>query len=182
MILLGGVIVSLTGCNNNFAQQETKVFSIDIDGNNLFYDEDCEDAAAIKSSAEGFTIAAMGRNYYKPDVKAETEYYSETLKEYFTADDWIDNDNAYIVKNKLMMSVEELNMESIQLVRIGGEGACIVDYTYVLIVENSTSDFFSGYEIKNGTSYETAIQLKMLRQQGEWKIDEYSIERTEEIN
>lgn len=179
MILLGGAVISLTACGNQKTSAETKVYTLDIDGNKSYYDEDSKECAEIKAVAEGFLNAAVKKDYNNPDTMSEQEYYIQSVKEANLANKVPELSKQNVVENELIISVNETLLNSIRFVKVEGKERCLASYTYKSTIEHATEDYFARIQLEKNVPYNRPIELEMEKEEGSWKVVKYTLGQRE---
>ena len=80
LLLIGVLALSVTGCGNVLNSGETKVYTLDIDGNPVFMDEDNEEVKQVNEVIEEFISFAAVGDYRNPDGRSAQEYYTRETK------------------------------------------------------------------------------------------------------
>lgn len=179
IILLAGAVSSLTACGNKEANVETKVYTLDIDGNRSYYDENSEECAAIKTVSEGFLEAAVKKDYNSPDTMSEQEYYIQSVKEANLANNVPELTKQSIVANELVISVNETSLNSIRFAKAGGKERCLANYTYMSTIEHATDAYFERIQLEKNVPYNRTIELEMEKEEGNWKVVGYTLGKRE---
>lgn len=177
--LITGVVMSLTACGNQQASVETKVYTLDIDGNKSYYKEESDEVVEIKAVAEGFLNAAVKKDYNNPDTALEQEYYIQSVKEANLAANAPEIGKQNTIDNKLMVSVNETILNNIRFVKVEGKEKCLVNYTYVSTVEEAIDAYFERIQIEKNVPYSRTIEFEMEKEEGSWKIVKYTLGQRE---
>lgn len=181
LLLIGVLALSVTGCGNVLNSGETKVYTLDIDGNPVFMDEDNEEVKQVNEVIEEFISFAAVGDYRNPDGRSAQEYYTRETRERNIANNVPERIEESLVANQQIIVLHKIEMENMRFVKLGGTEGCFARYIYITTIENATEEYFEATQLEKGVMYKRTMELQMVKEEGEWKVETFSASAREKV-
>lgn len=181
LLLIGVLVLSVTGCGNVLNSGETKVYTLDIDGNPVFMDEDNEEVKQVNEVIEEFISFAAVGDYRNPDGRSEQEYYTRETRERNIVNNVPERIEESLVANQQIIVLHKTEMENMRFVKLGGTEGCFARYIYITTIENATEEYFEATQLEKGVMYKRTMELQMVKEEGEWKVETFSASAREKV-
>jgi len=179
-ILAAGLICGMlvvTGCSEQGKQiGETPYFSMLIDGGKEYRAEENLDVQQLKELTLGYIELTCNIDYRNTEnAMDELNYYTESTKKEYIEYEYVQGGIETMEYYEQIMELLETSVEEIQFYQLNDKEKARVACDYITVIPHATDEYFEELGIKKDTKYKRTMMLGFVREEGEWKIDEYDI-------
>lgn len=177
------IALSSTACGTmSDRAKKTPYYSITIDGEQKYYSDQDDSIKSIKELTEEYLMVSAQSDYQNLSM-VEKEFSFFTAKEQAEREgyDWIGSIKEQIKGYQLQNEVSEHKITSIQLKSKHAKQLATVTCDYITSTKNATDDYLEAVGISIGKKYKRTLTLELKLEKGEWKIQDYSNTKREEV-
>lgn len=174
----------LLGCSNKKAQEtnaETPYYTLDIDGNKIYLQEDLPKVASVKKAATDFIILRQNKDYKNFDAQGEYKYFSkDTYNSYMDAKNYEIVEEFY-KESQLTVQYDSADITNVKFFTENDVEKCKVTMVYKDKIISATNEYLEEVKAQLNVPYEREAGISMVLENNEWKIVDWNLTERKEI-
>ncbi|KYH35505.1 hypothetical protein CLTEP_04440 [Clostridium tepidiprofundi DSM 19306] len=161
---------------------KTPYYSLDIDGDPVYLDENNAKVSNAKKVSEEFCKVRLNVDYNTFDYTKEYKYYINDLYENAMKNKQYEQLEKYYNLYKIVEHCDSTKVKRIKFYTKQGNEECRADLIYNYTLKNATQGFLNKYKYKLNTHYQNRISIYMKIENDIWKISNWEIGTKKELN
>lgn len=175
----------MTACTQQELSQSSKeipkYYSVSMDGEYLPKSEDDPDIAKLKEISGEYLEAIVNRNYNNIEKTTEYSYYTEETYNKYMVTNRPEIIKESVIQNKLIVNLDSYEIQHIEFYTLRGQQSSTVLIEYISSYIEGDEEYLNRINVKKDVNYKRDITITFIKENDNWKVQEYLLTIREEI-
>lgn len=182
-LILASIIISsnLIGCekSNDTTNNETPYYTLNIDGEKQFFDEDYEEVTSINSFLTQYLNLSVTTDYIAGGYLEQFYLYTDDVVAMDAESGFYESFEETAQARQIIRTLHGFEVTEIDFYEIYGDQYATVYLSYTSSMSHASDEYLESNSLELDTQYNTNASYKLLKQDNGWRLEEILTLETE---
>lgn len=175
-IILATIVISsnMIGCekSNDITTNETPYYTLNIDGEKQFFNEEHDEVKNISSFIEEYLNLSVNIDYTNKIYLDQFALYTDEIVAIDTESGFYDLYEEKMTQNELIEILDSYEITEIDFYDVYGSPYATVTFNCLSTLSHGSEEYLESNGFEIGKQYKTNMSLKLLKQDNGWRLEE----------